>query len=97
MSNICPQECEANFNRVYTDVIYLLSEARGSPSSRKTEETKSTINCREYNVRASLLQSPIPLSGFNYQPVFLEPEEAKCLHNPLISKPWVVKLYLVGM
>ena len=46
----------------------------------------STINCREYNIRASLLQSPIPLSGFNYQPVFLEPEDAKCLHKPLISK-----------
>ena len=46
----------------------------------------STINCRECNIRASLLQSPIPLSGFNYQPVFLEPEDAKCLHNPLISK-----------
>ena len=46
----------------------------------------STINCREYNVRASLLQSPIPLSGFNYQPVFLEPQDGKCLHNPLISK-----------
>ena len=32
----------------------------------------STINCREYNIRALLLQSPIPLSEFNYQPVFLE-------------------------
>ena len=47
----------------------------------------ATVNCREYNIRASL----IPLSGFNYQPVFLEPEEAKCLHNPLSSKPGVVK------
>ena len=46
----------------------------------------STIHCRECNVRPSLLQSPIPLSGFNYQPVFLEPEDAKCLHNPLVSK-----------
>ena len=46
----------------------------------------STINCREYNIRASLLPSPIPLSGFNYQSVFLEPEDAKYLHNPLISK-----------
>ena len=46
----------------------------------------STINCRECNIRALLLQSPIPLSGFNYQPVFLEPEDAKYLHNPLISK-----------
>ena len=51
----------------------------------------ATVNCRENNIRASLLQSSIPLSVFNYQPVFLEPEEAKCLQNPLISKPGVVK------
>ena len=35
---------------------------------------------------SELLQSPISLSGFNYQPVFLEPEDTKCLHNPLVSK-----------
>ena len=48
------------------------------------------------NVRASLLQSPIPLSGFNYQPVFLESEDAKCLHNPLLSKSGRVKTALTS-
>ena len=40
---------------------------------------------RQFNVRATLLQTPVP-NGFNYQPIFLEPNTAKILHCPLISK-----------
>ena len=35
------------------------------------------------HITSSLIQSSIPLSEINYQPIFLEPEDVK---QPLISK-----------